>query len=543
MARGIDKICQVSDLRGTEKMKQRVIDWWANPENKEKIDHGTAFPADYIAEGVDQTRGWFYTLHAISALVFDSISYKNVVSNGLVLDKNGQKMSKRLGNAVDPFQTIDHYGADATRWYMISNANPWDNLKFDIDGIGEVQRKFFGTLHNTYSFFSLYANIDNFKNNESPIPLIERAELDRWILSELNSLIQEVDAFYQDYEPTKATRAISEFVQEKLSNWYVRLCRRRFWKGEYLKDKIAAYQTLWECLLTITQLAAPVAPFYSDRLYQDLTQNTTTQKSSSVHLSSFPTVNFDTIDLALENRINKARNITSLALSLRKKEQIKVRQPLQTLMIAVNGPWEKDEIEKIQAQLRSEVNVKSIKLIDDNSNILVKEIKPNFKLLGPRFGKDMGQVVNKINAFGEEEIKTLEREKKINIRLNEKNLILELSEVEITSKDIEGWLVAHGNGLTVAIDITLTEDLINEGIARELVNRIQNIRKDTGLEVTDKINISFLADDDLKERIKNNIAYIRSETLGEKIDFLEKMNHGTEVVFDNIKTQITIKKI
>lgn len=517
---------------------------WHYPfENKEKIDHGTAFPADYIAEGVDQTRGWFYTLHAISALVFDSISYKNVVSNGLVLDKNGQKMSKRLGNAVDPFQTIDHYGADATRWYMISNANPWDNLKFDIDGIGEVQRKFFGTLHNTYSFFSLYANIDNFKNNESPIPLIERAELDRWILSELNSLIQEVDAFYQDYEPTKATRAISEFVQEKLSNWYVRLCRRRFWKGEYLKDKIAAYQTLWECLLTVTQLAAPVAPFYSDRLYQDLTQNTTTQKSSSVHLSSFPTVNFDTIDLALENRINKARNITSLALSLRKKEQIKVRQPLQTLMIAVNGPWEKDEIEKIQAQLRSEVNVKSIKLIDDNSNILVKEIKPNFKLLGPRFGKDMGQVVNKINAFGEEEIKTLEREKKINIRLNEKNLILELSEVEITSKDIEGWLVAHGNGLTVAIDITLTEDLINEGIARELVNRIQNIRKDTGLEVTDKINISFLADDDLKERIKNNIAYIRSETLGEKIDFLEKMNHGTEVVFDNIKTQITIKKI
>ena len=517
---------------------------WHYPfENKEKIDHGTAFPADYIAEGVDQTRGWFYTLHAISALVFDSISYKNVVSNGLVLDKNGQKMSKRLGNAVDPFQTIDRYGADATRWYMISNANPWDNLKFDIDGIGEVQRKFFGTLHNTYSFFSLYANIDNFKNNESPIPLIERAELDRWILSELNSLIQEVDAFYQDYEPTKATRAISEFVQEKLSNWYVRLCRRRFWKGEYLKDKIAAYQTLWECLLTVTQLAAPVAPFYSDRLYQDLTQNTTTQKSSSVHLSSFPTVNFDTIDLALENRINKARNITSLALSLRKKEQIKVRQPLQTLMIAVNGPWEKDEIEKIQAQLRSEVNVKSIKLIDDNSNILVKEIKPNFKLLGPRFGKDMGQVVNKINAFGEEEIKTLEREKKINIRLNEKNLILELSEVEITSKDIEGWLVAHGNGLTVAIDITLTEDLINEGIARELVNRIQNIRKDTGLEVTDKINISFLADDDLKERIKNNIAYIRSETLGEKIDFLEKMNHGTEVVFDNIKTQITIKKI
>jgi isoleucyl-tRNA synthetase len=517
---------------------------WHYPfENKNKIDQGSAFPADYIAEGVDQTRGWFYTLHAISTLVFDSISYKNVVSNGLVLDKSGQKMSKRLGNAVDPFETIDQYGADATRWYMISNANPWDNLKFDLDGIGEAQRRFFGTLHNTYSFFSLYANIDDFKNEEALIPLEERSELDRWILSELNSLIGKVDAFYEDYEPTKATRAISEFVQEKLSNWYVRLCRRRFWKGEFEKDKIAAYQTLWECLLNITQLAAPVAPFYSDRLYQDLTENTATQKSTSVHLSTFPTVRPDAIDSALENRINKARNITSLALSLRKKEQIKVRQPLQNLMIAVNGPEEKNEIKKIQEQLRSEINVKSIELIDDDSNILVKEIKPNFKVLGPRFGKDMGAVVSKINAFGETEIKTLEQEGKINIPFNEKNIILDLSEVEITSKDIEGWLVAHGNGLTVALDISLTEDLINEGIARELVNRIQNIRKDAGLEVTDKIDISFLADDDLKERIEKYSAYIRSETLGEKIHFPQVMNDGTEIVFDDIKTQITIKKI
>ena len=517
---------------------------WHYPfENKNKIDQGSAFPADYIAEGVDQTRGWFYTLHAISTLVFDSISYKNVVSNGLVLDKSGQKMSKRLGNAVDPFETIDQYGADATRWYMISNANPWDNLKFDLDGIGEAQRRFFGTLHNTYSFFSLYANIDDFKNEEALIPLEERSELDRWILSELNSLIGKVDAFYEDYEPTKATRAISEFVQEKLSNWYVRLCRRRFWKGEFQKDKIAAYQTLWECLLNITQLAAPVAPFYSDRLYQDLTENTATQKSTSVHLSTFPTVRPDAIDSALENRINKARNITSLALSLRKKEQIKVRQPLQNLMIAVNGPEEKNEIKKIQEQLRSEINVKSIELIDDDSNILVKEIKPNFKVLGPRFGKDMGAVVSKINAFGETEIKTLEQEGKINIPFNEKNIILDLSEVEITSKDIEGWLVAHGNGLTVALDISLTEDLINEGIARELVNRIQNIRKDAGLEVTDKIDISFLADDDLKERIEKYSAYIRSETLGEKIHFPQVMNDGTEIVFDDIKTQITIKKI
>ena len=517
---------------------------WHYPfENKEKIDGGSAFPADYIAEGVDQTRGWFYTLHAISTLVFDTISYKNVVSNGLVLDKNGQKMSKRLGNAVDPFETINHFGADATRWYMISNANPWDNLKFDIEGIGEVQRKFFGTLHNTYSFFSLYANIDGFKNEEAEIPLEERSELDRWILSELNSLIAKVDDFYQDYEPTKATRAISEFVQERLSNWYVRLCRRRFWKGEYQEDKIAAYQTLWECLMTVTQLAAPVAPFYSDRLYQDLTENTATTKSSSVHLSTFPTVNSNAIDSDLENRINKARNITSLALSLRKKEQIKVRQPLQTLMIAVNGPEEKSEIEKIQEQIRSEINVKTIKLIDDDSNILVKEIKPNFKVLGPRFGKEMGVVVGKINAFGEDEIKILEQEGKINISFNEKNIILDLSEVEITSKDIEGWLVAHGNGLTVALDISMTEELIDEGIARELVNRIQNIRKDAGLEVTDKINISFLASDELKEKIDKNSDYICSETLGGEIDFPLEMNKGTEVVFDNIKTQITIKKI
>ena len=551
----VDEIVLTSKLGAPMQREKDLIDVWFDSgsmpyaqwhypfENKEKIDQGTAFPADYIAEGVDQTRGWFYTLHAISTLVFDSISYKNVVSNGLVLDKNGQKMSKRLGNAVDPFETIEQYGADTTRWYMISNANPWDNLKFDLDGIGEVQRKFFGTLHNTYSFFSLYANIDNYKNEEDFIPLNERAELDRWILSELNSLIQKVDDFYQDYEPTKATRAISEFVQEKLSNWYVRLCRRRFWKGEYQKDKIAAYQTLWECLLTLTQLIAPVAPFYSDRLYQDLTENTANKKSASVHLSSFPLVNPDTIDIALENRINIARNITSLGLSLRKKEQIKVRQPLKTMMVVVKGLEGKSEIEKIQAQLCSEVNVKSIELIDDESNILVKEIKPNFKVLGPRFGKDVGQVVAIINAFGDAEIKILEQEQKININLNEKNIILELSDVEITSKDIEGWLVAHGNGLTVALDITLNEDLINEGIARELVNRIQNIRKDSGLEVTDKIEISFLANTDLKQRIENNITYILTETLGEKIDFPEKMNDGTEVVFDNIKTQITIKKI
>ena len=517
---------------------------WHYPfENKEKVEGGSHFPADYIAEGVDQTRGWFYTLHAISTLVFDDLSYKNVISNGLVLDKNGQKMSKRLGNAVDPFETIDRYGADATRWYMISNANPWDNLKFDTEGIGEVQRKFFGTLHNTYSFFSLYANIDGFKNEEADIPLEERSELDRWILSELNSLIGNVDAYYEDYEPTKATRAISDFVQEKLSNWYVRLSRRRFWKGEYQKDKIAAYQTLWECLIKVSQLAAPVAPFYCDQLYQNLTEKTVTDKHLSVHLSLFPEVDQKAIDSALENQINTARNITSLALSLRKKEQIKVRQPLQSLMIAVSGKKEKEQIEKIIPQVRSEINVKSIELIDDDSNILVKEIKPNFKLLGPRFGKEIGKVVAIINSFGEKEIKTLEETGKINISLNEKKINLELGEVEISSKDIEGWGVAHGNGITVALDVSLTEDLIDEGIARELVNRIQNIRKEAGLAVTDRIIITFLADPSLKEKINKNNAYICSETLAENIEFNDDLEDGNEVVFDLIKAQITIKKI
>jgi isoleucyl-tRNA synthetase len=517
---------------------------WHYPfENKEKVEGGSHFPADYIAEGVDQTRGWFYTLHAISTLVFDDLSYKNVISNGLVLDKNGQKMSKRLGNAVDPFETIDRYGADATRWYMISNANPWDNLKFDTEGIGEVQRKFFGTLHNTYSFFSLYANIDGFKNEEAAILLEERSELDRWILSELNSLIGNVDAYYEDYEPTKATRAISDFVQEKLSNWYVRLSRRRFWKGEYQKDKIAAYQTLWECLIKVSQLAAPVAPFYCDQLYQNLTEKTVTDKHLSVHLSLFPEVDQKAIDSALENQINTARNITSLALSLRKKEQIKVRQPLQSLMIAVSGKKEKVQREKIIPQVRLEINVKSIELIDDDSNILVKEIKPNFKLLGPRFGKEMGRVVAIINSFGEKEIKTLEETGKINISLNEKKINLELGEVEISSKDIEGWGVAHGNGITVALDVSLTEDLIDEGIARELVNRIQNIRKEAGLAVTDRIIITFLADPSLKEKINKNNAYICSETLAENIEFNDDLEDGNEVVFDLIKAQITIKKI
>lgn len=514
---------------------------WHYPfENKDLIDQGTYFPADYIAEGVDQTRGWFYTLHAISTLVFGKKAYKNVVSNGLVLDKTGQKMSKRLGNAVDPFETLDRFGPDATRWYMISNANPWDNLKFDIEGIAEVQRKFFGTLYNTYSFFSLYANIDGFNPfNEKEIPLTERTELDRWILSELNSLIQSVDAAYEDYEPTKASRAISDFVQERLSNWYVRLSRRRFWKGEFGSDKIAAYQTLHHCLVSVAQLAAPIAPFYTDQLYQDLTLG----QKGSIHLSDFPKPEVNTIDLALEEQINTARSLTSLALSLRKKEQIKVRQPLQKMIIPVKNKEERNRIERVAEQLKSEINVKEIELLDDANSLLVKEIKPNFKVLGPRFGKDLKAVVNAIAALNPSQIDTLEEKGQLEIQINEKNSILERSDVEVFFKDIEGWEVAQGYGLTVALDMTLSLELRNEGMARELVNRIQNYRKESGLEVTDKIEISLVAEPELKIAVSENLNYILSETLARKLQFETEIKDGLTVEFDTIFAKIRIKKI
>ena len=512
---------------------------WHYPfENKEKIDAGDRFPADYIAEGVDQTRGWFYTLHAIGTLVFGKKAYKNVVSNGLVLDKSGQKMSKRLGNAVDPFKTLDQYGADATRWYMISNANPWDNLKFDAEGIAEVQRKFFGTLYNTYSFFSLYANIDAFDpKKETPIPFENRTELDRWILSELHSLIQLVDAAYEDYEPTKASRAISDFVQEKLSNWYVRLCRRRFWKGEYGPDKIAAYQTLYDCLLTVSKLAAPIAPFYMDRIFQDLTQQAT-----SIHLTDFPTANLGLINSDLEHQINTARTLTSLALSLRKKEQVRVRQPLQKMIIPVKNKTERNRIERITEQLKGEINIKSVELLDDANSLLVKEIKPNFKALGPRFGKDVKAVVELIKNLTEEQINLLEGKGTLEVQLNEKNLTLERSDVEVSFKDIEGWQVAQGGGMTVALDMTLTPDLIQEGIARELVNRIQNFRKDSGLEVTDKIAISLKSEPQLEAAVLKNKNYILSETLANNLTFEPNLTDGLALEFENIKTIIRINK-
>ena len=550
----VDEITLVSISGKPMKREADLIDVWfdsgAMPyaqwhypfENKDKIDENKDFPADFIAEGVDQTRGWFYTLHAISTLVFDKVAYKNVVSNGLVLDKNGQKMSKRLGNAADPFETLNEYGPDATRWYMISNANPWDNLKFDLEGIAEVRRKFFGTLYNTYSFFSLYANIDNFKYSEAAIPVNERPEIDQWIISELNTLIKVVDAAYADYEPTKAARAISDFLQENLSNWYVRLCRRRFWKGEYGEDKIAAYQTLYECLLTISKLGAPIAPFFMDKLYRDLTLATQTEQFESVHLADFPQSVEKYVDKSLESKMQKAQTISSLVLSLRKKEMIKVRQPLQKIMIPILDESQRAEIEAVSELIKAEVNVKEIVLLDDASGILVKQIKPNFKTLGPRFGKDMGLIAKEIQEFSSDQINKFERDGTISIFIAEKSINLSLEEVEISSQDIEGWLVANSSGITVALDISISEDLRQEGIARELVNRIQNIRKDSGFEVTDKIKVQLKRSGDLEEAILKNKTYIKSETLTDSLVFVDDLENGIEIEFDDIKTKIIINK-
>lgn len=516
---------------------------WHYPfENKEFIDNHTAYPADFIAEGVDQTRGWFYTLHAIGTSVFNSVAYKNVVSNGLVLDKNGQKMSKRLGNAVDPFTTIAEYGADATRWYMISNANPWDNLKFDLEGVAEVRRKFFGTLYNTYSFFALYANTDSFTYAEADIPLAERPEIDRWILSELNTLIKEVDALYADYEPTRATRAISDFVQENLSNWYVRLSRRRFWKGEYEADKIAAYQTLYTCLITIAKLMAPVAPFYADRLYKDLVSVTGKENKESVHLTDFPVANESYIDKSLESKMQKAQTISSLVLSLRKKESIKVRQPLQKIMIPIANATERAEIEAVANLIKHEVNVKEIELLEDASGILVKQIKPNFKTLGPKFGKDMKAIATAVQEFGQQEIAQFEKAQTYSLQLPDKTVTLSLDDVEISTQDIEGWLVATAGSLLVALDIHITPELRQEGIARELVNRIQNIRKDNDYDITDRIQIRLQAHPALQAAVTANEAYIKNETLTDSITFVESLPEGEEIAFDEVTTRIVVAK-
>ncbi|WP_293298522.1 isoleucine--tRNA ligase [Allomuricauda sp.] len=550
----VDGITLVSPSGQPMKRESDLIDVWFDSgsmpyaqwhypfENKELIDDGVAFPANFIAEGVDQTRGWFYTLHAIATMVFDSIAYKNVVSNGLVLDKEGKKMSKRLGNAVDPFEVLPEHGPDATRWYMISNANPWDNLKFDIEGVVEVKRKFFGTLYNTYSFMALYANIDEFDYSETDIPLTERPEIDQWILSELHTLIKNVDEAYEDYEATRAARMISDYVQENLSNWYVRLSRRRFWKGDYQKDKISAYQTLYTCLSTVAKLSAPIAPFFMDQLYRDLDATTQKEGFESVHLADFPVFDANMVNKDLERKMQLAQKISSLVLSIRQKEKIKVRQPLQKIMIPVLDDEQRSDIEAVSNLVKSEVNVKEIEMLDDASGVLVKQIKPNFKVLGPKFGKDMKAIAAEVSKLGQEDIQKFEREGELLLLLENKTVNLQLTDVEISSQDIEGWLVASSGPLTVALDVTIDDTLRKEGIARELVNRIQNLRKESGFEVTDKIDIKILKDGLVENAVSSNEEYIKTETLTAELNFEEKLEEGVAITFDEVNTKLFIQK-
>ena len=515
-------------------------------ENKDLIDNKKYYPADFIAEGVDQTRGWFFTLHAIATMCFDSVAYKNVVSNGLVLDKNGNKMSKRLGNATDPFETLEKYGADATRWYMITNAAPWDNLKFDVEGIGEVQRKFFGTLYNTYSFFTLYANVDGFTYSETEIPVNERPEIDGWILSELNSLIKNVDDAYNNYEPHRAGRFIETFVDEHLSNWYVRLCRRRFWKGEYSVDKIAAYQTLYRCMEVIAQLSAPIAPFFTDRLFTDLNSVTNRQKASSIHLSNFPKADEKLIDKALEERMELAQKISSMILSIRKKENLKVRQPLNKIQIPVLDEHTRKQIEAVKDLILAEVNVKEIEFVDESKTQIVKNLKLNFKTLGKKCGKHMKAVQAFANEHQPEIISHIEKTGKFAVNIDGEEIVLETEDVEIIPVDIPGWKVANSGAITVALDITLTEPLKQEGVARELVNRIQNIRKDRGFELTDKIYVKIMRNNGIDEAIKNNLTYICSETLTGNLQMVDVLDAQTGLlveVDESVSTYVSVEKL
>ena len=551
----VDSIILVSDSGKRMNRETDLIDVWFDSgsmpyaqwhypfENREYIEKNSFYPADFIAEGVDQTRGWFYTLHAISTMVFDSVSYKNVISNGLVLDKNGQKMSKRLGNAVDPFKTLSDFGPDATRWYMISNSNPWDNLKFDLNGVDEVKRKFFGTLYNTYSFFALYANIDNFLFDEEEINYNDKPELDRWIISELNTLIFNVDNYYKDYEPTKAARDITNFVIDNLSNWYVRLSRRRFWKGEYELDKISAYQTLFTVLIDICRLSAPISPFFTDKMYLDLTRNIDQDFKESIHLENFPESDISKIDRKLEEKIKYAQIISSLTLSLRAKEKIKVRQPLNRILIPVNGDEEKNIINSVSQEIKREVNVKNIEYIEGESDLLVKSIKPNFKKLGPQYGKHMKEISAQTGLLDNSKISELEKTGKIDLFINKKSITFDISDFDISSKDIEGWLVANEANITVALDITIDQKLMDEGIAREIVSKIQNLRKSNNFEVTDRIKLGFSGDSKIKNAINNNIEYIKTETLSNSVDFDIETKGGHEILFDKLKTKIFITKV
>jgi isoleucyl-tRNA synthetase len=535
----VDQITLVSPTGKPMEREADLIDVWFDSgsvpyaqhhypfENKELIDDRKAFPSDFIAEGVDQTRGWFYTQHVIAALVFDSVAYKNVMSNGLVQDKNGHKMSKSKGNTVEPFQILDTYGADAARWYMVTNAQPWDNLKFNEEGIKEVQRKFFGTLYNTYSFFGLYASIDNFTYSEDEIAINERPEIDRWILSKLNTLIGSVDGSFEAYEPTKAGRLIQAFVNDELSNWYVRLCRRRFWKGDYTSDKISAYQTLYRCLETVAILSSPIAPFYSDELFQDLNSITSRHKVESVHLVDFPTVNATEIDLDLEEKMSIAQKVSSMVLSLRQGAKLKVRQPLQKIMVPILDADFARRLEDVKDIVLSETNIKSIELLEDTEGILVKKIKPNFKTIGPKYGKQMKAIAGMVKEWTNTDISAIEANNGWNGELNGETIALDLADFDIVTDDIPGWLVASEGRMTVALDITLTDELKSEGIAREIVSRIQNYRKDSGLEVMDRINLTFDANEVVKSAIELNQEYIKAEVLAEGLTFnsLEASNH------------------
>ncbi|APU95895.1 isoleucine--tRNA ligase [Sphingobacterium sp. B29] len=505
---------------------------------KAGFDH--AYPADFIAEGVDQTRGWFFTLHAISTMMYKSVSFKNVVSNGLVLDKNGNKMSKRLGNGVDPFSTIDQYSADATRWYMISNAAPWDNLKFNMEGLDEVRRKFFGTLYNTYAFFALYANIDKFSYSEPDIALEKRPEIDRWIISLLNSLTKEVDEYLADYEPTKAARAIQNFVDEHLSNWYVRLCRRRFWKGDYTEDKISAYQTLYTCLDTIAKLMSPISPFFSDRLFLDLNSATNKEQVESVHLANFPVYNESLVDKDLEERMALAQDISSLTLSLRKKTSINVRQPLNKILVPVLDSAFQEKVEKVKDLILSETNIKDIEFITDTTGIIKKKIKPNFKALGAKVGKDMKLVSSSIQSLTIDQISTLESTGELALAGTPYTILL--SDVEIIAEDVEGWQVANLGKLTVALDVHITEELKKEGLSRELINRLQNLRKDKGLEVTDRINVKLTAASEVVNAANENLSYICTEILADSLVFEDSLTEGETIEIDGKELKALIQK-
>jgi isoleucyl-tRNA synthetase len=545
----VDEIILVSDEGKAMYREPDLIDVWfdsgAMPyaqmhypfESKDNLP----FPADFIAEGVDQTRGWFFTLHALATLLFDSVAFKNIISNGLVLDKNGNKMSKRLGNAVDPFAVIEQYGSDPLRWYMMTNSQPWDNLKFDISGVDEVKRKFFGTLYNTYSFFSLYANVDGFVQGAEEVPVAERPEIDRWIISVLNSLVKEVENAYSSYEPTRAGRALQDFVIENLSNWYVRLNRKRFWAGEYNKDKIAAYQTLYTCLKTVAVLSAPIAPFFMEKLYLDLTG-----ENKSVHLAMMPECNEALIDLGLEERMSYAQQISSMVLALRRKVSIKVRQPLQKIMIPDMGVSFREQIDKIKDLVLSEVNVKELEYLADDSGVLVKKIKPNFKTLGPKHGKLMKGIAAVVNTLTPAEITHFEREGRFEVEVEGSKIELLAEDVEIISEDIPGWLVANEGKLTVALDITITEELRQEGLARELVNRIQNIRKDSGFEITDKIELYIRKHEAINNAVMNFTGYIGTQTLAPKISLVDECNDSAAIVVEldsDIETAILVKKI